>query len=76
MMKATNYNQLPVNERADILWQEGKFIEAIELNDFDVSLYALNDKYFEMYYSVSGNRVEKIHELRSPRQLKRYNKGN
>jgi hypothetical protein len=69
-----NVNMLPVNQKADILWEEGKFIGAIELNDYDVSLYSLDDQYYEMYYSVSKCRIEKITSLENPERFKRYSK--
>ena len=72
----TDYNLLPINEKAEMLWQEGKFIEAVELNDFDVSLYSLNDHYVEMYYSVSNNRIEKISILQDPERLRLYKNTN
>lgn len=71
-MMNPDYNLLPINEKAEVLWQEGKFIEAVELNDFDVSLYSLNDQYVEMYYSVSNNRIEKISVLQDPERLLLY----
>jgi hypothetical protein len=71
-----DYNLLPINEKAEVLWQEGKFIEAVELNDFDVSLYSLNDEYVEMYYSVSNNRVEKISVLQDTERLSLYKNAN
>ncbi|HEX8517039.1 MAG TPA: hypothetical protein VF868_12645 [Bacteroidia bacterium] len=69
-----NYNLLPINEKAEILWAEGKFIEAVELNNFDVSLYSLEDQFFEIYYSVDNSRIEKISPLKDPQALKRYQK--
>jgi len=71
-----DYNLLPINEKAEMLWQDGKFIEAMELNDFDVSLYSLNDQYVEMYYSVSNNRIEKISVLQDPERLQLYKDAN
>jgi hypothetical protein len=71
-MTANNYDKLPVSQKADILWDEGKFIDSIELNDFDVSLYALDNRYFEMYYSLENNRIEKIRVIHDPSRLKKY----
>lgn len=71
-MNATNYDQLPINQRADILWDQGKFIEAVELKNFDVSLYELDNNYFEMYYSLDHNRIEKISMINNPERLKIY----
>jgi hypothetical protein len=61
-----------MNEKAEILWAEGKFIEAVELDNFDVSLYALDNQYFEIYYSVDNSRVEKVSKLNDPQKLRRY----
>ncbi|MCW3103024.1 MAG: hypothetical protein JWO09_1464 [Bacteroidetes bacterium] len=71
-----DYNLLPINEKAEMLWQDGKFIEAMELNDFDVSLYSLNDQYVEMYYSVSKSRIEKITVVQDPERLLLYKEAN
>jgi hypothetical protein len=74
-MIGKNYDQLPVNQKADILWGEGKLIEAMEMNNFDVALYELDNKYFEIYYSLENNRIEKIRVVHDPKRLKKY-KGN
>ncbi|MDF2435640.1 MAG: hypothetical protein K0Q95_16 [Bacteroidota bacterium] len=71
-MTAKNYDQLPVSQKADILWDEGKFIDSIELNNFDVSLYALDDRFIEMYYSLEKNRIEKIRVINDLSRLRKY----
>jgi hypothetical protein len=71
-MITSDYNVLTMTQKAEILWGEGKFIEAVELNDFDVSLYYLNDQYFEIFYSVENSRVEKVSQVEDPQRLELY----
>lgn len=68
----TDYNLLSTNEKAAMLWNNAEFIEGIELNDYDVSLYSLDDELIEIYFSVENNRVEKVGVLNDPERLKLY----
>lgn len=70
-----DYNLLPLNEKADLLWNKGDFIDGLELNDYDVSLYDLDDQLIELFYSIDNNRVVKVCFLQDPDRLKLYDLG-
>ncbi|MDQ3046856.1 MAG: hypothetical protein M3R27_04850 [Bacteroidota bacterium] len=72
MKTITDYKSLPVNHKAEILWSKGEFIEAIEYRDYDVSLYAIDGLFVEMFYSVKDNQIEDIRVVEDNSRLKLY----
>ena len=72
MKMITNYDLLPVNHKAEILWSKGEFIEAIEYRDYDVSLYFMDGHYVEIFYSVKNNQIEDIRVMEDKSRLSLY----
>jgi hypothetical protein len=70
-----DYNLLPLNEKANLLWNQGDFIDGIELNDYDVYLYKFEDQLVELFYSIHDNRVVKVSFLQDMERLKLYDLG-
>jgi hypothetical protein len=66
------YNSLPMQHRADIIWSQGQFVQAIESDDFDIALYKVNDRYVEVYYSIVKNDLHDIKMLNDEARLRAY----
>jgi hypothetical protein len=63
-MTFLEFNNTPINERAEYLWENGKFIEAIT-NSYhqSVTLYSLHNYYVELYISSETNKIESIQAI-------------
>jgi hypothetical protein len=56
-----NYNDLPINQRADILWDKGKFYE--QWHDYGkgkIVIYLLFDSIVAVYYDDHENKIKDI----------------
>lgn len=63
-MTSQEYQQLSIDEKADILWEQGTFLnEVIEYGKFRVNIYELNKFFVGAFYSVVDNKIIKIEVL-------------
>jgi len=74
MINAHKYNLLSIEEKAETLCHKGEFIEMIQSENFDMSLYTLDGHYVELFYSIAYNRIEEIWTLKDPKRLELYTK--
>jgi hypothetical protein len=63
---------LSLVERANLLWSEGKFLNTVTYNKCKVSLYEMDGKYYEMWYDVAGDLIEKIIPMENPELFSDY----
>jgi hypothetical protein len=66
------YNLLPLEEKAYLLCSKGELIAVVATTKFDLSLYALEGEYVELFYSVAGNKIEDIKIIEDPQRLDLY----
>ncbi|HTB07867.1 MAG TPA: hypothetical protein VK806_13015 [Bacteroidia bacterium] len=67
MITPTEYNKLPINERANILWDKGTYLETWhDHGNLKVVLYAIEEVFIEIYY-LDGN--EGIIEIKAWHQM-------
>lgn len=63
---------LPIEEKAYLLCSRGELIAAVATNNHDISLYALDGEYVELFYSIAYNRIEDIKLLEDHKRLDIY----
>jgi hypothetical protein len=66
------YNLLPIEERAYLLCSKGELIAVVATTTFDLSLYALDGEYVELFYSTAFNKIEDIKILEDSQRLDIY----
>lgn len=66
------YNLLPLEEKAYLLCCKGELIAVVATSNFDLSLYALEGEYVELFYSIASNRIDDIKILEDPLRLDIY----
>jgi hypothetical protein len=71
-MRTNNYDLLALDEKAEILSKEGQLIMIVATSDFNISLYALNGEYVEMFYSQAFCKIEQIRVIREIERLDFY----
>ena len=71
-MRANEFQQLSLSERASYLWDHGEFITSIKYYNYAVSLYVMCGLYIETWYSPQRNEFEKIDILDSKGRFNRY----
>lgn len=65
MITAQDFNTLPVEEKANVVWKHGTFLnEVIEYGKFRVNIYELFNFFVGIFYDVHTNSIEKIEILR------------
>jgi hypothetical protein len=52
-MTATEFNELPINRRSDLIWEWGNFIISEKKEDHNKVLFTLEDMFVEVAFSVS-----------------------
>lgn len=72
MIEPGAYSALPLDERVEILWYYGEFIESIAEGKFDVSLYELDGFYVEVFYHLNSDSLANIKVVEDDGQLERY----
>ncbi len=65
------FGSLSLNERADLIWDKGIYIESIKYYGNSVSLCALDSEYVEVYYNPFLNEIVKI-EMTNDGSLKKF----
>ena len=72
MIDALTYNSLPIDEKVEILWRYGQYIETISEKKYDVSLYGIDGLYIEVFYPANSNNVTDIRVIEDQSRLDRY----
>lgn len=72
MIDRYHYNLLPIEEKAYLLCSKGELIAVVATNNFDLSLYALEGEYVELFYSTSFNKIEDIRIMEDQERLDIY----
>jgi hypothetical protein len=71
MRENTDFNRLPIDERAAIVWRSGSFVDAVLYYDQTVSLYSVNTDFVEVWTDPRNNRITKISTAQED-QLKKF----
>jgi hypothetical protein len=67
-----DYNILPDEQKAIILWDKGVFIMNRYHEEFSINLYSLFDFYVEVWYEDTINSINKFRTFKSASQLNPY----
>ena len=68
-MTSDEYKLLSIDERADVLWKNGTFLEEIiEYGKYRIMIYGLHSFFVSVYYSVKENKIEKIEVMRTSKE--------
>jgi hypothetical protein len=59
-MTIPDFFVLSLNDRAQVLWADGKYLETIVYYGQTVKLYALNSFFVEVYYVPVTQSIEKV----------------
>jgi hypothetical protein len=59
-MTIPDFVVLSLNDRAQVLWDHGKYLETIVYYGQTVKLYALNSFFVEVYYAPVTQSIEKV----------------
>ena len=63
-MTPQEFNQLPSNVRAELLWDQGQYLlERVVYNEYIVKMYLVDKFYVEVYYNATDNQIEDITAL-------------
>lgn len=65
------FDQMDVKKRYDLLRKEASRVLTVSYYNFCVTLYLLNDRYYESYFNVKTLKVEKVCPLEN-QQLDKY----
>ena len=68
----TQFHNLTLNERANLLWSKGKFLTTLTYYKRKVNLYIMDDEHYEAWYDVAGNLVEKIIPMEHKKFFAKY----
>lgn len=59
----TPFEKLPLDDKAELVWEHGQYIDSIEYYGYKLNLYSMGTSFIEVFYSPSNNDVEKIQEV-------------
>ncbi|MEM8966772.1 MAG: hypothetical protein AAGE93_10165 [Bacteroidota bacterium] len=72
-MSTSEFTLLPLQEKIDLLYQEGTFIVAIRYYGYKINLYLIHGFYVEVFYNHKLDQIEQIDLLpNSHTRLKFY----
>jgi hypothetical protein len=71
-MNSMDFDNLPINERADIAFNEGNFIAQRFYYNQTIVLYSSEDKFIEVWYLPNENRIGNIKLLEDMKTLDLY----
>lgn len=55
------FNKLDIDERADVLWKDGVYLDNRSIySSYGINLYNLDGMYVEVYVSVKTDNIDKI----------------
>ncbi|HYG19476.1 MAG TPA: hypothetical protein VD816_11135 [Ohtaekwangia sp.] len=60
MIGWAEYRKLPLQEKINLLYQEGTFVMAIRYYGYKVNLYLLGNFYLEVFVNHKNTLIEKI----------------
>jgi hypothetical protein len=63
MIAWREYRKLPLEQKIDVLYQEGTFVMAIRYYSYKVNLYLLGNFYLEVFINHKNTLIEKIQLL-------------
>jgi hypothetical protein len=70
-MTVRDFLVLSLNDRAQVLWDCGRYLETIVYYGQTVKLYALNSFFVEVYYSPVTQSIDKV-DVVHEEDLKKY----
>jgi hypothetical protein len=70
-MRMNEYMLLSTEEKADLLWEKGLFIDSQNSANFNRALYHLQGFYVELTLDKSTNEITGITPYRTPAELER-----
>jgi hypothetical protein len=71
-MKKDNFRYLPIEQKAEILESEGKFICAVNSHGLKISLYVWDNCFIEKFDTITKNKLVGIRILEDKKRLKFY----
>ena len=60
MIDWPDYRKLPLQEKIDVLYEEGTFVMAIRYYSYKVNLYLLGNFYLEVFINHKNTIIERI----------------
>ena len=66
------FNIMPVNERADYLWDNGTFLATRIEDGMKINLHALSNFYVEVVYKSKVNKIIELKSFKTVRGLEPY----
>ncbi|HEV8512370.1 MAG TPA: hypothetical protein VGQ59_03805 [Cyclobacteriaceae bacterium] len=63
-----------MHRTAELLRNDGTYLLTIEYNGLQVSLYSLEEEFYEVYYNTTRNAIEKVIQATQD-DLKKYLNG-
>jgi hypothetical protein len=60
MIAWPDYRSLPLQEKIDVLYEEGTFVMAIRYYSYKVNLYLLGNFYLEVFINHKNTIIERI----------------
>ncbi len=71
-MHKTDFLELDINARANIVWADGEFIGSRDYYGYKVVLYVLEGLYIEVWVFAATNKIEKVEPIQNERDLEHY----
>lgn len=72
LMDFYQFNYLPREQRADLVWQSGQFLALRSHMGCSVALYRLSRFFAEVWYSPEDNQIALVHGFESRTLLEPY----
>ena len=70
-MDETRFNRLSIAERANVVWQHGKFADSVICNNYCLMLYSVNRQFVELYFDLKTQSIVWI-SLANEHDLSKY----
>lgn len=51
------FNRLSLAERANVVWDQGAFVDSILFNNYLLMLYSINRQFVELSYDVKAGNI-------------------
>lgn len=66
------FNYLPREQRAELVWRLGKFLAIRSYMGCNIALYHLTDFFAEVWYSPEDDQIALVHGFESRKHLEPY----
>ncbi|MDJ1505214.1 hypothetical protein [Xanthocytophaga agilis] len=66
------FSDLPLNQKAELTWQGGTFLDCHIEQDHSFSLYSLGDFYVELRYDPQANQIVDLMAFKDISRLSAY----